>query len=233
MLGEMTADLKNLILSNIPILLKDVGVKLVGTFLGVKKADFSNVDVFVVKAKHACYGRVGILGEPMIVMPGGLVGFWLSERAREDLRLMSVQEGDVVSLVVHGRRDVSGEGSLVWDETLTKVSDVSAIAVETTKAASSSRSWADIVASAKSAYASSTSDDFRGKMLLLAGSLIDFDSDRDMVRLISEASLAKKAYDQEIIEHGQCKTADDGGNNWIRWRRAADALAKALIDGTS
>ena len=228
MIGEMTADLKDLILSNIPILLKDVGVKLVGTFLGVKKADFSNVDVFVVKAKHACYGRVGILGEPMIVMPGGLVGFGLSERAREDFRLMSVQEGDVVSLVVHGSRDVSGDGRFVWDETFT------AIVVEATlvKAASSSRSWVDIVASAMDAY-SSTGGNFRDKMLLLAGSLIDFDSDRDMSRLISEASLAKKAYDQEIIEHGQCKTADDGGNNWIRWRRAADALAKALIDGTS
>lgn len=121
---------------------------------------------------------------------------------------------------------------MVWDETLTKVSDASAIAVETTKAASSSRSWADIVASAKDAY-SSTGGNFRDKMLLLAGSLIDFDSDRDMARLISEASFAKKAYDQEIIEYGECKTAADGANNWIRWRRAADALAKALIDGTS
>jgi hypothetical protein len=298
MIGSETVKMEDL--SKIPIFLKAVGVKVSGAFVGIKKTEFGNVDIFLIRIKDACYGRVGPLGEVMVAMPGDVVGFTLSVSAKSDFWRGEVKEGDVVSLTVHGQID-HGDGRITWDETFAKVSsaskpecgqryfvdagasgydvvcplpqghpptgkcsgpwkdDVATIGEKTriltsieggqrcfvgddskfslpldhppsaTEVGRSSRSWSDIVTSAKSAYAS-TGGDFRDRMLLLAGSLIDFDADRDVVRLVEQARAAKKAYDDEYVQHGCWKVDGDGESNYTRWMKASLALAKAMLD---
>lgn len=88
--------------------------------------------------------------------------------------------------------------------------------------------WAAIIALAKVAY-TSTGDDYHNRATLLIGHVIDFNDEHDLLPLISRARAAKKAYDDELAEHGCWKVGDDGESNVSRWAKASDALAKAMI----
>lgn len=225
MTGKMTVDLKDVPLYKIPIFTKGPGRSLRGAFSGIKKTHDGGVEIYVLVTESSCEGRMGHPGEPTVARSGSFVGFTLSERARVAFNKAEVKEGDDIELVVHARLDM-GHGRHSWDESLVKV-----VGTNTSHPLPLSQvyGWPDIVDSAKVAY--SATEDFRGRMLLLAGRLIDFEASRGLVVLVEEARAAKKARDDEQVERGYSAIGHDGESNETRWRRAAEALAKAMLGG--
>jgi hypothetical protein len=52
----------------------------------------------------------------------------------------------------------------------------------------------------------------------------------DLSKLIDDAYIAKRAYDEEFAAHGAFTVGPDSKSNHTRWIEAAIAIASALVD---
>lgn len=209
-------------LFNLKIFTKSLGAVLSGVYVGCQEVAGTGTEIYILKATCTASCRVGHHGREATAVPGDEVGFTLTEKGQADFWRQRVAEGDSITLKIFDQRN-AGHGRFIWNEELLKVGGARPKTF-------SSRSWPDIVASAKDAY-SATGDDFRGKMLLFAGWLIDFEEDRGLVLLVERAGAARKAYDDEYVEHGCWKVGNDGESNYTRWLKASSELARAMLDG--
>jgi len=214
---------------------KQEGAVLRGSYVGcMKAANNSTPSIYFIKMdeKSSCLCRLGHHEYGAIVYgkPGDLVGFVLTNKGRADFDDLRIAEGDSMVLKINRHMNI-GHGRFIWDEEVTKLAPSAPPVAEEARPAAPARRWFDIVALAKSAYRSTTEDGFRARMIALAGAILDFEQDRDLVALVAKATVDEKAFADERVERGEHKVGDDGESNQTRWNKSAVALAKAMLDG--
>lgn len=217
---------------------KTTGAIVRGVLVGKKETGFG-IEALIVRTDVACacYADEDSLRSSGVTevsaKTGDLVGFGLTLRGWSDFEKQGIEIGDVVELHVHDERARDGhQGRRVFDESLVKIFGLPITPKAEVAAPPRSRvGWSRIVALASDAYSSTVADGFREKSLFLIAAIIDLEADKSLVSLIAAAAAAKKAHDDEYVEHGCWKVGDDGESNATRWSRASNALATAMLDG--